>query len=380
MINTSDNDNQIALFESIINFSDDAIITKTLDGIITSWNKAAEDMFGYTRDESMGKHISFIIPPDRINEELEIIAKIRAGEYVKHYETERMRKDGTTFYISLTVSPLRNREGTIVGASKIARDITSRKKDERKLRRSEMKLKELNENLIKQTRELKTSNAELEQFAYVASHDLQEPLRMVTSFLTQLDKKYSDIIDEKGKQYIFYAVDGAKRMRQIILDMLEFSKVGRTEEIIEEIDLNKLVSDILILFRNHIEKTGAVITYAGLPVISRCIAPIRQVFQNLISNALKYQKKGAIPAIDISYEETDEYWQFAVKDNGIGIDAEYFDTVFLIFQRLHNKDDYAGTGMGLAIAKKIVENMGGTIWAESEEGKGSTFYFTILKG
>jgi len=204
-------------------------------------------------------------------------------------------------------------------------------------------------------------------------------LRMVTSFLTQLENKYGGIIDDKGKKYIYFAVDGAKRMRQIILDLLEFSRVGRTEDNIEEVNLNKLINDVLILFRKQIEETNAVITVAHLPTLQTYKSPMRQIFQNLIGNSLKYQQQGVIPVIEVSCEEKEQHWEFSVKDNGIGIDAEYFDKIFIIFQRLHNKDQYSGTGMGLAVTKKIVESMGGNIWVASEEGKGSTFHFTIVR-
>jgi PAS domain S-box-containing protein len=244
---------------------------------------------------------------------------------------------------------------------------------------SDALMMDLNENLQKQAKELAISNAELEQFAYVASHDLQEPLRMVTSFMTQLEKKYGDVIDDKGRQYIHFAVDGAKRMRQIILDLLDFSRVGRTEDDLEEIDFNKLINEIMALYRRQIEEELATITFENLPAFQTYKTPIRQVFQNLISNSLKYHRAGISSVISISCKETKTHFQFSVKDNGIGIAPEYFDKIFIIFQRLHNKDEYSGTGMGLAIAKKIVENLGGKIWVRSEDGKGSTFYFTLLK-
>jgi PAS domain S-box-containing protein len=232
---------------------------------------------------------------------------------------------------------------------------------------------------IKMVNDLQLRNSELEQFAYVASHDLQEPLRMVTSFMTQLERKYGDIIDDKGKQYIHFAVDGAKRMREIILDLLDFSRVGKTEDELEDVDFNKLTTEILTLYRRQIEELQAVVTFENLPTVNTYKTPLRQVLQNLVGNSLKYHSAAKAPVINISCTETKTQFEFAVSDNGIGISSEYFDKIFIIFQRLHNKDEYSGTGMGLAIVKKIVENLGGKIWLTSEEGEGCTFYFTMPK-
>lgn len=248
-----------------------------------------------------------------------------------------------------------------------------------KIKENEKQLLALNVTLQKQAQELAVSNKELEYFAYVASHDLQEPLRMVSSFLSQLEKKYNHVIDERGKQYIHFAVDGANRMKQLILDLLEFSRVGRTGEIPQVVDLNKLVDEILKMLGKQIEEKGAIITAPPLPVISTFKTPVRQVFQNLISNSLKYQQKDVQPCVTISFTEINDHWQFSVADNGIGISEKYFEKIFVLFQRLHNKDEYSGTGIGLAITKKIIENMGGEIWVNSEVGKGTTFYFTISK-
>lgn len=226
---------------------------------------------------------------------------------------------------------------------------------------------------------LQKSNKQLEQFAYVASHDLQEPLRMITGFLSQLEKKYNDKLDDRGKQYIHFAVDGAKRMRQIILDLLDYSKVGKEKSKPALIDVNEVVNEVTVLLRNQIISKNASIIYKNLPEITTYRSPLVQVFQNLIGNALKYSKQDVAPIIEITAEELGNKWTFLVKDNGIGIDEEYYEKIFNIFQRLHAKSEHSGTGMGLAIVKKIIEGLGGEIWVASEEGKGSTFYFTISK-
>jgi PAS domain S-box-containing protein len=248
-----------------------------------------------------------------------------------------------------------------------------------KIKLAAEELKKLNEQLNKRAEELAISNKELEQFAYVASHDLQEPLRMVTSFLTQIEKKYNDILDEKGRKYIFLAVDGAVRMRKIILDLLEYSRAGRMEYELEVIDMNELLQQVVSMNQTIIGEKDAVIQWQDLPTITAGRTPVQLLFQNLISNSLKYQKPDRKPVIRISTSETSGYWEFHVADNGIGIAPMFYEKIFLLFQRLHNKDEYTGTGIGLTVCKKIVEKHKGSIWLESTEGEGTTFHFTIAK-
>ncbi len=239
--------------------------------------------------------------------------------------------------------------------------------------------KELRRNLEKQAKELANSNAELEQFAFVASHDLQEPLRMITSFLAQLEKKYDDLLDERGKKYIYFATDGASRMRQMILDLLDYSRVGRINTDRTEVDINEIIENVMTLQQKTISDKKAEIKWDKMPVITAAKAPIQQLFQNLINNALHYQKPGQKPIIKIQSVESEQHWMFSVEDNGIGIHPDYTGKIFNLFQRLHSKEEYSGTGLGLAISKKIAEEHGGEIWVESEENQGSTFYFTIKK-
>ncbi len=299
---------------------------------------------------------------------------LKTGQPLINYEEYFTTKEGNPLWLLSTKIALKNEDGKVIGLLGIGRDITERKI-------AIEKLKDANVELEKNVKQLLLSNAELEQFAYVASHDLQEPLRMVTSFLTLLEKRYRHLIDEKGQQYIYFAVDGAKRMRQIILDLLEFSRIGRVNNHVELVDINELVGDILAIFRKQINDTKAVVFTENLPTVLCSRSSLSHVFQNLISNCLKYSKdKKENPLIiNISVESNDLFWVFAVKDNGIGIDPQFFEKIFMIFQRLHNKDEYTGTGVGLAITKKFVENLGGEIWVESEEGNGSTFYFTLPK-
>lgn len=341
----------------------DAFFAVDMDWVVTYWNSMASKVLLVPREDIVGRNLWDVFPADNNPVSYGTYSHAMRTKQAVHFED---------YYAPLEQWYEISAYPSEQGLSVYLKDISDRKT-------SEIRMTELNESLSKQTKELAISNAELEQFAYVASHDLQEPLRMVTSFLTQLEKKYGDTIDNKGKQYIYFAVDGAKRMRQIILDLLEFSRVGRTVNKKEPIDLNELVEEVEGLYRKQIDESGATIDVVPLPTLMSYRAPVRQVFQNLISNGLKYQPPGNHPVVRITFGETDTHWEFSVSDNGIGIDSEYFDRIFIIFQRLHNKDEYTGTGMGLAVTRKIIETLGGRIWVDSEPGKGSTFSFTISK-
>lgn len=251
-------------------------------------------------------------------------------------------------------------------------DITDRK-------RFEQELLALNRSLNEQAEELKRSNEELEQFAFVASHDLQEPLRMISSFMDQLRRKYQDQLDDKALQYIYFATDGAKRMKQIILDLLDFSRANRPTDDKEEVDLNEVFAEYKALRRKIIQETNASIQSDPLPVLVTYKAQITQILHCLLDNAIKYSKTDVPPEIVLEVKGNGAYWQFAIKDNGIGIDAQFHDKIFIIFQRLHNRSQYSGTGVGLSIAKRSIEFLGGKIWLQSTPGIGSTFYFTIPK-
>ena len=347
----------------ILESIDDAFFAVDKNWIVTYWNNMAEKVLLTSKDKILGHNLWETFSDSVGSESYKNYHNAIETNQAAHFEDYYSVLDK---WYEISAYP------SDTGLSVYFKDITDRKN-------SETRLNELNESLQKHTKELAISNAELEQFAYVASHDLQEPLRMVTSFLTQLEKKYNDVIDAKGQQYIYFAVDGAKRMRQIILDLLEFSRVGRTEEDIADVDVTQLVEEITTLHKKQIEELEAIIICEDLPVFQTYKTPLRQVLLNLINNSLKYHRAGVAPVIEIACKETKAYCQFSVKDNGIGIDTEYFDKIFIIFQRLHNKEEYSGTGMGLAITKKIMENLGGKVWVESEPGKGSTFYFTIPK-
>ncbi|MBD3629960.1 MAG: hypothetical protein HUJ21_17735 [Cyclobacterium sp.] len=243
----------------------------------------------------------------------------------------------------------------------------------------ETALKRQKEKLKQSLTDLETKNNELEHFTYVASHDLQEPLRMVTGFLQLLEKKYGHLLDAKGKTYINFAVDGAQRMRQLILDLLAYSRVKKIDGKAEPVDFNQLLEEIKLTFRPEIKRLKAEITSDTLPIVHGHSSFYFLLLQNLIGNALKYSKANIPPKIHIYLEERENEWLFQVEDNGIGIDPAYFEKIFVLFQRLHQRKEFEGTGMGLAIVKKIITSLGGEIWVKSSPGEGAVFLFTLPK-
>lgn len=239
--------------------------------------------------------------------------------------------------------------------------------------------RELSSELEIKAQELVSINKELNQFAYIASHDMKEPLRMVLNFMQLLEKKYKDQLDDKAQKYIHYAADGARRMTNLIDALLEYSRAGGRDIELKNTDAGQIVKEIEEMVKSDMQNQDAEIIFSDLPVVRAFPESLKMVFQNLITNALKYRHPKVHPVIQIDYSETDEYWQFTVSDNGIGIDEEYHEEIFELFRRLHSPEVYKGTGMGLSICKKIVEQHGGMIWVESEPGKGSKFCFTIKK-
>ncbi|GCC53268.1 hypothetical protein SanaruYs_35110 [Chryseotalea sanaruensis] len=341
----------------------DAFIAVDNNWIITYWNKEAEVILGKTRTDVINRNLWEVFE-DAVDTIFyyNYHKAIREGVSI-HFEA---KYDTLDMWVEISAYP------STGGLSVYFKNVTDRK-------RIEHQVQQMYNELAAQTKKLAASNAELEQFAYVASHDLQEPLRMVSSFLTLLEKNYKVQLDDRAKQYIHFAVDGAERMRQIILDLLEYSRVGKLKNKKEAVDLNDIMQELLLLYRTQIEEIKADISIQSLPKIYAYKAPVRQVFHNIFSNAIKYHNKAVKPSIGIEVKEEETHWLFSIKDNGIGIKADYHEKIFVIFQRLHARNEYPGTGMGLAICKKIIENMGGKIWVTAEEGQGSTFYFTIDK-
>lgn len=508
-----EDEKKLAWMAAIVKYSDDAIISKTLSSIVTSWNDAAERIFGYTAGEMIGESIVKLMPPDRQEEEPLIIERLKNGERVEHFETKRVTKDGKLIDVSLTISPVKDSNGIVVGISKIARDVTTQKVIERQVRESEERMRmavastklgtwdynpqsgELNwssecrniygvpddmeidfrffskyiypedaintlsaisnamdpagdgnydikfrvtryrdgqlrwihsqgkvyfnANLLPErfigtvlditeekmakarletivqdrTIELKKandslakSNKELEQFAYIASHDLQEPLRKIQTFADRLKVKAQGTLTGELNDYIHRITNSAEKMSVLISGLLDYARIGRISVAFTKVDLNDVLSSVIDDLDFVILRKGAEITADTLPVIEAIPLQISQLFYNLLNNSLKFSRPDVKPVITIRHHELDAedterlqlpedvcWHQLDFTDNGIGFNAEYAERIFTIFQRLNNKENYPGTGIGLALCKKVVENHDGLISAESKENNGSTF-------
>ncbi|MDP2409232.1 MAG: PAS domain S-box protein [Pseudolabrys sp.] len=352
-------------YRGLLEAAPDAMVVVNDAGEIVLLNLQAGKQFGYRRDELLGQKVKNIIPEgfeerliadDLRSEEDALAQQIGTG-----IELIARRKDGSEFPIELMLSPLENVEGTLVTAA--IRNITARK--------------QAAEQLLKKVDELYRSNEELGQFANIASHDLQEPLRMVASYTQLLSRRYKGKLDSDADEFIAFAVDGASRMQRLIQDLLTYSRVGTKGTEMVETSSEEAFQQAIMQLQGAITESGALVTHEPLPMVMADETQLTQLFQNLVGNAIKYQAPG-VPKVHVSATSNgDKKWKFVVKDNGLGIDAQYFERIFGMFQRLHKREEYAGTGIGLAICKKIVERHGGSISVESQLGHGSAFGFDL---
>jgi PAS domain S-box-containing protein len=363
-----------AQLAAIVNSSNDAIIGKNLNSIVTSWNIGAEKLFGYSAKEIVGQPITRLIPPDRHEEELQIINRVRKGETVEHFDTVRAAKDGHLIDIAVTVSPIKDKTGKIVGASKVARDITERK-------RAEQEIHELNISLEKRvaerTAELELANKELEAFSYSVSHDLRAPLRAVDGFSQAVLEDYGPQLPEEGRHYLQTIRGGAQRMGVLIDDLLTFSRLSRAALQKQEVNTGKLVRHVLEDLNSQQEGRQVEIRIGHLPACQGDPALLNQVWVNLLSNALKYTRHREYTVIEIGCKLEQAENVYFVRDNGAGFDMRYANKLFGVFQRLHRADEFEGTGVGLAIVQRVIHRHGGRIWADAEVDRGATFYFTL---
>ena len=355
-------------YRGLLEAAPDAMVVVNQGGEIVLLNVQAEKQFGYRRNELLGQRVKNIIPEGfaerLVADGLRTAEDALAQQIGTGIELHGRRKDGSEFPIELMLSPLGNADGILVTAA--IRNITTRKAAET--------------HLLRKMDELNRSNEELGQFAAIASHDLQEPLRMVASYTQLLSRRYKGKLDADADQFIAFAVDGASRMQRLIQDLLAYSRVGTKGKDLSETSGEDALQRALLNLRGAINDSGAKVTHDPLPNVLADAMQLTQLFQNLVGNAIKYQNSG-IPRVHISAAGNGgTTWTFAVKDNGLGIDPQHFDRIFGMFQRLHKRDEFAGTGIGLAICKKIVERHGGNISVESQPGQGSTFRFALMKG
>ncbi len=344
-----------ARFRTVVESAPSGMVMIDPGGTIRLVNREIERLFNYSRDELLGKPFQILVP-ERLpaaGPEGEAVTPSRARGSGPVRDLLGVRKDGVEVAVEIGISPLHATDGSFILASVI--DITERKKAENELRRS---------------------NEELERFAYVASHDLQEPLRTVGNYVELLAKRYRGKLDEDGDEFIGFAHDGARRMQQMIKDLLAVSRIGGQDVPLVPTDTDAILVKALGHLKLAIEESGGVVSHAALPTLPGDPSQLEHLFLNLVTNALKFRRTGT-PRVSISAERQGAEWLFRVTDNGIGIGPENFDRIFVIFQRLHSREKYAGTGMGLAVARKIVERHGGRIWVESEPGVGTTFLFTL---
>jgi PAS domain S-box-containing protein len=310
--------------------------------------------------------------PDDRDEFLKKRNLVLTGQESLDIEHRILLPDGSIRYVHEKGNLVKDQFGKQARYSGTVQDITLRKLYEQQLEKA-------NQELSERAEQLSRSNAELERFAFIASHDLQEPLRMVSSFLQLVEKRYTEKLDETGRQYISYAVGGAERMKKLINDLLAYSRLENTAVDYSTVEMSQVLKEAVANLQESIAESKAQLHIDSMPILAKGnFSGLVQLMQNLIGNAIKYRGDKP-PVITINAKEDAAYWQFSVSDNGIGIEADYFEKIFIIFQRLHNMSEYSGTGIGLAICKKIAEQHGGKIWVFSKEGEGSTFYFTIKK-
>ena len=354
-----------AKYRGLLEAAPDAMVVVKQGGEIVLLNVQAGKQFGYHRNELVGQQVTNIIPAGfaerLLADGLRSTADALAQQIGTGLELTGRRKNGSEFPIELMLSPLQSAEGILVTAA--IRDITTRKLAETQL--------------LQKVEELHRSNQELEQFAYVASHDLQEPLRMVSSYTQLLSRRYKGRLDTDADEFIAFAVDGASRMQRLIQDLLAYSRIGTKGKDLHTTSSEETLHQALLNLRSTIEENSALVTYDPLPTVLADEMQLIQLFQNLVSNAIKYRSQ-AVPRVHISaVRNDDKEWLFSVQDNGMGIDRQYFDKIFGMFQRLHTREHFSGTGIGLAICKKIVERHGGCISVDSQPGQGSTFRFAL---
>jgi PAS domain S-box-containing protein len=350
-------------FRLVVESAPNAMVLVNPEGIITLINRQAEILFGYERKELIGSKLEMLLPqrftPNHVEQRNNFFKEPQTRSMGSGRDLFACRKDGTEVQVEIGLNPIETMEGQLVLASII--DITERKQQEQ---------------LLKKQVELEIKNLELEQFAFLASHYLQEPLRTVSNYMQVFEEDYAGQLDDTGRKYLTSVNNATRRMSILVKALLDFSRLGRDRKLVY-VDCKKILTNVIADLETMINKANATVEVAKMPSLNGYEVEIGQLFQNLITNAIKFHTKDRFPVVKISSSRVDEKWQFSVSDNGIGIASKHFSRIFEIFQRLHPAEEYEGYGIGLANCKKIVELHHGEIWVESTVGKGTTFNFTI---
>jgi PAS domain S-box-containing protein len=357
---------KITTYKAVFDSAPDGVIITDQQGIILQVNNQAEKLFGYSKNELIDQKIELLIPSRlhsrHVGQRSGYASSPSAREMGATKELWASRKDGSEFAVEISLSPIKLENKTLFSAA--IRDVTDKKKAE--------------SEIAAQNKKLQLQNKELEQFTYLASHDLQEPLRTLISFSGLIKEEYTGKLDEELSQYIDFIYQSSNRMQDLVKGLMDYSRIGKIKEL-ASIDCDKVLCEVLSDMSMIIKEKNAQITVSKLPQIYGYPTEIRLILQNLISNSLKFTKTGSIPEININGKEADDNWHFSIQDNGIGIDEQNIGKIFKIFRRLHNRNQYEGTGIGLSHCEKIIDLHGGTIWVDSKLGEGSVFNFTIPK-
>jgi PAS domain S-box-containing protein len=363
-----------ALLAAVVESSSDAVIGLDLNSIITGWNAAAERILGYSADEIVGRAVALIIPPDRHDEEEQILSKVRSGHRIEHFETERLRKDGGLIAVSVTVSPIKDAHGQVIGASKLARDITERKRAAEEIR---LLNTDLEQRVVERTAQLLTANNELEAFSYSVSHDLRTPLRSLDGFSQALLEDCADKLDAESQDHLRRIRGASQRMGHLIDDLLNLSRLTRVEMNRQTVNLSEVAQEVADeLHAAEPQRDATVVIAQGL-VAQGDPQLCRIALTNLFANAWKFTAKRPDARIEFGCAGENGSKAFFVRDNGVGFDMAYAGKLFGAFQRLHAMHDFPGTGIGLVTVQRIIHRHGGRIWAQSAVEAGATFHFTL---
>jgi len=350
------------LLVSIVLSNNDAIFALDRDRRIRFWNEGATNLFGYAPHDLVGERVDLLLPAERVGEINGLLDRAMKPERLGHFETTMRTKTGVSIPVSVRLSAIRDASGDVVGCSALIRDVVARKHEEISLRR--------------RSAELERSNAELEQFAHVIAHDLQEPLRTMKGFADLIEKDAGEALEEHTVVLLDRIVQGANRMQELVADLLDYARAGTQQTPSDVIGCEEALESALADLEAAISEGGVVVTHDELPLVRGDRVGLTEVFENLIGNAMKFHGPD-VPVIHIGAERRGPDWCLWVRDNGIGIGSRFAERIFEPFRRLHTRAEYSGTGIGLAICRKIVERHGGRIWVESEPEKGSTFFFTL---